>query len=266
MSDPIEFWHVQLPDGSVSTMTLDELDSAFQLGNINEQTYVIKDGDSKWATLALLLGLDEPKPPAQGPSRTAAPAYVFPSTPTDFVAANSLRPVVSDVDFDLDFDTPAFRSSKKRTLVMSVAAVAAVGALVATLGSGRGLATFSSGDALANFNSVRGFGSATFSSIRGMFGASPVAAASQPLPPSQPVAEPPPPAPAPPPVAEVTPAPVPDRFDETKKRALLEADKARASQQKAKINAAPSRPSSRSDGKSVFHKGGDKYDPLNSSL
>jgi len=61
---------------------------------------------------------------------------------------------------------------------------------------------------------------------------------------------------------------VPDRFDDTQKRALLEADKARASQQKAKMNAAPARrsPVYKSDGKAVFHKGGDKYDPLNGSL
>jgi hypothetical protein len=62
-----------------------------------------------------------------------------------------------------------------------------------------------------------------------------------------------------------------DRFSEDKKKALLDADKARAAQHQARASAAaaaaPARRSSyKSDGKTVFHKGGDKYDPLNSSL
>jgi hypothetical protein len=252
MNDPIEFWHVQLPDGSVSTMTLDDLDVAFQIGTVHEQTYVLKQGEATWATLATLLGLETPEPPPRAPAPVAKPMNASSFAPTDFMVASSLRPVVSDVDDDLDFDAPPFRSSKKRTLVKSVAAIAAVAAIVAAVGSGR----------VANFSSSRAL--ATLGSIRAFFGSSSATVASQP-PPSQPVAATPP---APPPVVEATPAPVPDRFDDSQKRALLEADKARASQQKAKMNAAPPRrsPGYKADGKAVFHKGGDKYDPLNSSL
>jgi hypothetical protein len=253
MNEPIEFWHVQLPDGSVSTMTLDELDTAFQCGRISEKTYVLKQGDSTWATLASLLGLDEapPLPPARAP---VAQAYLAPSTPgnfADFAAVNSLRPVVSDVDDDeLDFGASPFRRrSKKRAVAItaSVLAIAAVGAFVATFGPNRALAT------LGN--------------IKGLWAGSSVAAASQPPPAAVVVETPPAP---PPPAADPTPAPAPDRFDDAKKRALLEADKARDAQQKAKMNAAPAHRSSgpgyKSDGKPVFHKGGNKFDPLNASL
>jgi hypothetical protein len=129
-----------------------------------------------------------------------------------------------------------------------VAAIAAVGFLVATVGTGR---VIESGRAIA--------------SRTGLFGTPSVAAASQP-PPSQPVVESPPPPAAAPPAAEAAPAS--ERFDEAQKRALLEADKARSLQQKAKMNAAPAHRSAgyKPDGKPVFHKGGNKYDPLNASL
>jgi len=252
MNEPTEFWHVQLPDGTVSTMTLDELDTAFQSGAINERTYVLKQGDSTWATLASLLGLDEPAPAPQTPPRTVTtPASATPGgfAPGDFAIVNSLRPVVSDVDDDMDFDAPSFRSSKKRTVAIasSFVAMAAVGLVAATLGS-NGAWT-------------------RLGSIRSLLGAGPVAAASPP-PPAPVVAEPP--AASLPPAVEAAPSPSPappERFTESQKRALLEADKARAAQQRAKMNASPPRRSGyKSDGKSVFHKGGDKYDPLNASL
>jgi hypothetical protein len=235
MNGPIEFWHVQMPNGSVSTMTLDELDAAFQADAITEQTYVLKQGESTWLTLAALLGLDEPASPTPAPVAVAVP-YSSPPGSLDVGPAYSLRPMVSEVsglDDDTDFGGPQFRSSKKRTAMIagSIAGVALIAVLVAALGS-------SSGDAPK------------------------VAAASQP--PPQPVA-----AVAPPPVAaEATPAPA-DRLSDAQKKALSDADKAQAAKQKAKMSAAP--PSHRtsgykSDGKPVFHKGGSKYDPLNSSL
>ena len=54
----LELWHVQLAGGVVRTMTLDELDSAFQADAIDERTMVMKAGDLSWTTLGDLLGLD----------------------------------------------------------------------------------------------------------------------------------------------------------------------------------------------------------------
>jgi len=233
MNGPLEFWHVQMPDGSVSTMTLDELDAAFQADTITEQTYVLKQGESTWQTLAALLGLDEPASPTPAP---VVATYSSPPASAEVAPLYSLRPVVSEVsplDDDLDFGGPAFRPSKKRPVIIagSIAALVAVGVLIATVGSSSG-------------------------------GTPAVAAASQP-PPPQPVAVTPPP----PPVAETTPAAT-DRFNDAQKKALQDADKAHAAQQKAKMSTAPPRRSSgyKSDSKPVFHKGGSKYDPLNSSL
>jgi hypothetical protein len=259
MNGPIEYWHVQLPDASVATMTLDELDAAFQEGTINEGTFVLKHGEQTWATLSALLGLDEPASPTPAPvvvaytpqpaptqvqqAHVVAPTLYSSVAPSPMTpAANSLRPFVSEVggldDDDLDLGGPAFRSSskKKKVIFGSIGAVAAVGALVAVLGS-------------SNLTSPPA-----------------VAAASQP--PPEPVA-----AAAPPPAPEATPAG--DRFNDEQKRALLEADKAHAAQEatRAAAKAAKAPPPSRRSAsgysktdKTTFHKGGNKYDPLNSAL
>jgi hypothetical protein len=250
MNSSVEFWHVQLPNGTVSTMTLDELDAAFQADTINERTYVIKQGEQAWATLADLLGLDQPAQPA---SATPPPVVVaspvpfasFAPPPVESAPIYSLRPVVSevsDIDDDIDFGGTAFRSPKKRTAIIfgSIASVAAVGLLVAVLSAS------SSSPPVA-------------------------AAASQPPPPPVAVAAPPPPvtAPAAAPAADGT-ATALDRFSDAQKKALMDADKTHAAQQKAKASAAASHRSVgsgyKSDSKPVFHKGGNKYDPLNSSL
>jgi hypothetical protein len=250
MNSSVEFWHVQLPNGTVSTMSLDDLDAAFQAGSIDERTYVIKQGDTAWATLASLLGLDEPAPVTPTPQPVVASVIVsapisYAPPPVESAPIYSLRPVVSEVtdtDEDLDFGGPAFRSPKKRTAIIagSIATVCGVGVLVAVLASSSSTPQ--------------------------------VAAASQP-PPPQPVAAA---VAAPPPVtAPATPgadgtATALDRFSDAQKKALQDADNARAAQQKAKASAAASHRSVgsgyKSNSKPVFHKGGNKYDPLNSSL
>jgi hypothetical protein len=239
MTGPIEFWHVRLPNGSVCTMTLDDLDDAFQNGKIDERTYVLKQGDTAWATLGALLGIDDA--PA-APSVTPPPVVVAPISyppPVSSVPIYSLRPVVSDLDdSDLDFAGPQFRSSKKRTAMIAggVVGAALIAIAVATLGSSDGKQA----------------------PIATKQPAVTAAAA------------------APPPVV-ATPAPTDtapaatDRLTDAQKRALADADKSlsakQAAQQKARMNAAPTHHSSyKSDGKPVFHKGGDKHDPLNQSL
>jgi hypothetical protein len=237
MTALIEFWHVQMPDGSVSTMTLDDLDEAYQDDKIHEGTYVLKQGETQWATLAALLGLDEDAP---APSATPQPVATSSSYPPPASAPiYSLRPVVSEIDdSELDFGGPQFRSSKKRKAIIvgSVVGAAAIGIAVAAFGSSE---------------------------------PAPVAA-KQPPPVTAPAAPPPP--------VVATPAPSDtasagsDRFNDAQKKALADADKTRAAQaaQKAAARAAAAPPahhsSYKSDGKPVFHKGGDKHDPLNSSL
>jgi hypothetical protein len=238
MTGPIEFWHVQMPDGSVSTMTLDDLDDAFQNDRIHEGTYVLKQGEQKWATLAELLGLDDEPAASVTPPPVAAAPFSYPP-PASSAPIYSLRPVVSEIDdSELDFGGPQFRSSKKRKAIIagSVAGVAIIAIAVAALGS--------SSDG------------------------TPVAAVKPPTPVAA-AAPPPPPVVATP--APVDTAPPADRLTDTQKKALADADKTHATQaaQKAAARAASApvhHNSYKSDGKPVFHKGGDKHDPLNSSL
>jgi hypothetical protein len=96
-----DLWFVQLPNGAVRAMTLDDLDAAFQSGTIDEGTLVRRDGQSAWTKLSDELGASEPAP----------------QTP-------SVRPVVMDFDDD-DFAPPS--SSKKRVIaVLGIAAAAAI--------------------------------------------------------------------------------------------------------------------------------------------
>lgn len=240
MSDAIDFWHVQMANGTVCTMTLDDLDEAFQKGRIDEGTYVLKHGDAAWATLRELLGLDAEE---QARSVTPEPVVATPQyssypPPASSAPIYSLRPVVSEIDDgELEMVGAQFRSSKKRTTLIaaSVAGVAAIAIAVAALGSPDGTPA-------------------------------PVAAKVAPV---AVAAAAPPPVAAPAPVETPTPA-ASDRFTDAQKRALADADKTRAAQsaQKAAARAAsaPAHHSYKSDGKPVFHKGGDKHDPLNSSF
>lgn len=90
-----EMWLVKLDDGHVRSMTLDELDAAFQKDEIHERTMICRDGGDRWITLGEELGL-ESSPPAATPS---------------------VLPVVSDVD---DHDHVAFSSSRKGTRVIAI--------------------------------------------------------------------------------------------------------------------------------------------------
>src|SRR5579862_5715260 len=95
MSVDENLWYVKLADGDVERVTLDQLDEAFQKGQIDENSMVLAAGSEQWMKLAELLGLSEgaappaaaPPPPAQpvaasprpvpvaGPSHSLAPAY-----------------------------------------------------------------------------------------------------------------------------------------------------------------------------------------------
>jgi hypothetical protein len=125
-----DVWLVQLQNGAVRVMTLDELDAAFQEGAIDEETFVRRDGTSKWIRLREELGGDEPVAAAPAPSPTpapvsygAVPAYPMPSQQPLY----STRPVVSEIDdSELDFDAPFKKSRKGLYAGLGIGAVALV--------------------------------------------------------------------------------------------------------------------------------------------
>jgi len=170
----------------------------------------------------------------QGAAPNPSFAPQFASAPPDPLT-RSTAPVAADIDFDLD----TVHFGKKRSPAKWVIGIAAV------LG---GL-----GFAAMNMNSAPEPALA------------PAAAAPVAAPPayeSTPAAQPTP----------ITPAvtkPEPTRLSDEAKRALAAADKTRAA--KAQQRASQSRgggaaPSGPRKSKDPFHKGGDKYDPLNASL
>lgn len=54
-----ERWYVQFDSGQVQLMTLEELDAAFDAGEVHENTFVIQVGETQWQTLADVAGLSE---------------------------------------------------------------------------------------------------------------------------------------------------------------------------------------------------------------
>jgi hypothetical protein len=109
-----EMWLVKLDDGHVRSMTLDELDAAFQRDEIHEGTMICRSDGDRWITLAEELGIEPSAPP--------------PVTPTP-----SAPPVVADVAED---HHEALSSSRKGTRVVAVVlatlVLGAFGAFAAT--------------------------------------------------------------------------------------------------------------------------------------
>lgn len=113
--DEDDMWLVKLDDGHVRSMTLDDLDAAFQRDEIHEGTKICREGSDRWITLAEELGLETaaaPPPSAPPPSPTSiAPAAASSASP-------SVLPVVTD--HDDDDDHKAFAGSRKGTRVIAI--------------------------------------------------------------------------------------------------------------------------------------------------
>ena len=299
-NDPL--WQVQLASGQVCRMTLELLDDAFQDGLISETTLIMQDGTSEWVTLAEVAGLDsegesgspasdtavdaaapvldtvaeaapmaaapvaaapvavptvqpaEPRPymdpfapvqmapaPMVPPASMQAAPFAFQGaapvaghlsyTPPPEPLTRSTAPVAADIDFDLD----TVNFGKKRSPAKWIIGIAAV------LG---GL-----GFAAMNMNT-------TAEAIPPAVAAPAAPPAYESIPPAS--------QPAPAPVVAAKPA-----LSDDAKKALMEADKTRAAKMQQQRTAQPSRGGGsgaprKSSG--PFHKGGDKYDPLNASL
>ena len=113
-----EIWSVALPNGDVRRGTLDQLDEAFQAGQITEHSLVLGPNATEWTRLGDLLGLE--MPPAT-PSYAPAP-----------IAAQSLRPVMMDLSELVEPPRPRSR------MPLVFGALGGVAAVVAAIAFGVG--------------------------------------------------------------------------------------------------------------------------------
>jgi hypothetical protein len=294
-------WYVKLEDGDVERVTLDELDEAFQCGRVDENSMVLADGAETWMKLCDLLGSSaggppQPDPalaatepalvqaptaiaaapwpdaapttpvvaergePTQAPSRPVAQPEVMASvaqvpvaSPTFVTArpplaaavgpvAGSVRPVSFDIGNQLDLTDHPFRSSsRKRWVVGAVGAILVAGAVV-------------------------GFFAVTQTASGAASAPAPVFAAAIAQPPA--AAETTAPAPPAPEPTVAGPSSIMDptqpHLTDEQRRKLLAAD------HKLKTHAASGGGASTwhapKEKSTTFTTGGNKYDPLNSSL
>jgi hypothetical protein len=269
MNSSGENWYVKLANGDVHNVTVDQLDWAFEQGHIDANTLVLADEAQGWVRLGEVAGLDEAPAPAAAPARApvpvaapvraVAPAPAVAPTPTPMVAAytpaprpaayapsfapaaNSLRPYSMDTN-DFDLNDAQFRKRSGKGWVVAVLSLV-------VMGSGVGLAA---------------------TRMHGGSAPAPEAAAAQAPPPAEthiPYQTPTPVA------ATVAPppgdSPLNPRFTQAQKDQLLKADKQHEDKSKAQAHASSPSPGGHSSTKykSIgFTTGGNKYDPLNSSL
>src|SRR6187549_2950649 len=122
--DSEDRFYAQFDSREVELMTLDELAAAFEEGKIHGNTFVCREGDSEWLTLAEVAGLGEDEPaveaapaverrppmPERRPELPTEPAARFlpqsvpPAAPIGSGPTLSYAPVTSNVDSSLDFD------------------------------------------------------------------------------------------------------------------------------------------------------------------
>jgi hypothetical protein len=285
MSVEDSLWYVKLADGDVERVTLDQLDEAFQNGQIDENSMVLAAGSDQWMRLADLLQASDatppPPPPTPVPQRSAQPAVMqatvaqpapfgarpaaqapfvhSPGTPqrpaaAGFIPASTLRPISLDLGGDVDIHYP--KRSRK-------------GVVVGVLGTALVLG------GAAFFAVTRTAGSASADTTPAF-----AAAAAVPLPAPT---TPPEPAAAPAPPAQLQASnggsssvmdpthmgDSPQRLTDGQKQKLLDADKTKKPTSHERSHsgggsvAAHSPPKSKSP---TFTTGGNKFDPLNSSL
>jgi hypothetical protein len=82
-SPEADLWHVEVPSGRVLVVTLEQLDEAFNQGQVNEHTRVWQEGMACAVPLHELLGLDSEEEAPAPPPRVAAipPAPVLRASP-----------------------------------------------------------------------------------------------------------------------------------------------------------------------------------------
>ena len=226
-----DLWEVQTDDGQLHTLTLDQLDAAFEAEMVSAQTLVRPRGATSWQRLAVMAGLEDADAPAETATTSLAPMVVasaaHPSVAPAPVVANGPAPY----DLDLDLDEHALRPKRSKAIFAVVGGVAAL-AFIAALG-----VTKLSTEKAAAAGGV-----------------------------TQAIASPAALVPAATPADTTTPT---GRLTDDQKKALLDADKAREAARKAKAPPPSSvKATRRNKGTSAspFVQGGDKYDPLNGAL
>ena len=294
--DSEDRFYAQFDSREVELMTLDELQAAFEAGQIHENTFVCREGDSEWLTLADVAGLgeeQEPEPapvletrppmpsrrpelpaatetrppmPSRRPPMNTVPAARFQEVvPTVVVSSTplSFAPVSSNIDYPgVDMDDMALRPKRRWGLVLAAAAVLALaggGTVFALNGGGRALASAIPSDAALQAAASKSQASLTLSNIEAK--------------PSEPAAPVLPSTPAPVAVpAPADPAEAPKakgEFTDDMKQALLAADKKHQAKHVAKAKARATASAPRK-GKALstggFKSGGSAYDPLNGKL
>lgn len=288
-----DLWLVKLADGRVRSMTVDDMDSALERGELDATTEVQAPDTDTWTTLGVVAGLDEagdsagdlsdPEADATTPLVAAAAKAAFDHMEAEAASAGSVDEaplsaaprVAYDEDED---DTPA--SNNAPSLMPTVASVAPPSSLAAASLSTppSSLALDLDDDAAeAALRAGKKRMAFTFAAVAvGVVVCGGLVSwlsgnSSSPLPGAAAAA-----IQAPPPVVEAPLAADPafekPALTEEQKKRLAEADKARdAKKAKAAPGAGAGGGSAPSNGKkgsaeSPFHQGGDRFDPLNGSL
>ena len=227
MSDN-DLWYVKTADGDVNRVTLDQLDEAFNAGQIDENVMVLPAGEETWVKLGALLGLDQPAPSP----------VALPPTPTAFALPQSLRPVSLDLSDDLD-EAPFKKKSRKGVVLGAMVGAIALGGVI--------------------FAAVHSAGSVDTSTATAAIAAPPPVTAAPP---------PPPVAPTPAATTTAAPLPDHGLTDDQKAKLAAadkaRDDKAK-SRKKARGAGNPSHGSGKIKSQG-FTTGGSKYDPLNANL
>jgi hypothetical protein len=228
-----DIWHVQVPGGEVRTLTLDQLDEAFQSGWIDAETLVFPAGGLGWARLGDVAGLDDisETPPPVSAVNSVAPIALDVAPQAAPAHAESLTAVDDD-------DLPELKPRRGKRVLSVITTLAVLGGL--------GFAGFTKYDATRSAARIAAAAAVAPDSVS--------ASAANVVAP-QPAAAPVP----------VTLDPGKSPLTEQQKIALAEQDKAREEARKTKkAKSPPSRRGKKT--KDPFLKNGNKYDPLNGSL
>lgn len=222
-----DLWEVQSQSG-VHTVTLDQLDAAFEAEMVTAETLVRPRGATSWQRLAVVAGL-EPAP--QEPGTTSLAPMVVANDASSAMLPSAPPPAGPLPDLDLDLlDEGALKPKRGKAIAAAVGAVAVLGLLIG-LGATK----------LSGMEKTAGAGLTTQA-----LGAAPVAV--EDLPPKQPEG------------TRLTDEQKQQLLEADKAREASRKAKAPAAPQ----GKAPAR--RKSTGGSPFVQGGDKYDPLNGAL
>ena len=123
MSGANELWYVQLSDGDVHRVTLDQLDEGFQAGHIDAGTMVLASGSTRWTKLGELAGMDEIAPPHAPPVLAPPPLSALFTAPPPLIESH--RPVSVDL-VDLDV-VPGLPRRSRKTWIATLLGVAMLG-------------------------------------------------------------------------------------------------------------------------------------------